>query len=181
MMHASDQYPGSGGAQPVYGEQPGGSGEPRYGQPFPPHASNRLLIVLVSAAAVLLLVVGGLGVLYVRGGFGGDDGAASPTGAVEKYLQASRTRDWNTARTVVCDARQSEVETLVEFTGDTNGASWTITSDRAIGGDKHEVVALIKLALSTGSLRAEQKLSATFQVIDERGWKICHVTGQLVS
>jgi hypothetical protein len=133
---------------------------------------------------VLLLVFGGLGVLYARGTFDGDDGddgAASPTAAGERYLQAGRSRDWTTAKTLVCDARQSEVQTLVQFTGDTDGASWTIASARPIGNDTHEVVALIKVAINSGPVRAEQKLKATFEVIDERGWKICNAAGQLVS
>lgn len=168
------QGPGQPYGQQPYGQQPGypaqGGG---YGPP-PKKGGKGWLFALLGVGLVLILCCGGGFAVFKLGDFGG--GAGDPKEAVDTFLEAAKEQDVDKAKDVTCDAKKDEIKaTDISGTGSTaareafKNATWTISNDKEIDSDKHEVTAQVTVTV----LGKTSTVPLTFVVVDEGGWKIC--------
>lgn len=173
--------------QPPYGQLPQGPGQP-YGPPgYPPGAygpppkksGKGWIFVLVGVFVVLLLCCGG-GIALFQ--FASTDGAEDPKDAVNTFLDAVKAQDADAAKEVTCDKEKSEVD-VTDLPGSANQpaqvrevlkkVTWTISADKTVDSDTHEVTAQLVIPIEIGGQANTQPIPLTFVVVKEGGWKVC--------
>lgn len=178
--------PPYGAHQPPYGPPPGGTQQPPYGSPPPagPPRRRALPLLIIAAVAGLLVLCGGGGLgawLLLRDT--DRDGAASPTAAVQAFLEAVyHDHDPERAAGLVCseardqDALAAKINEIAAYEGTQVDPRFRWSEPAVIEQTDEVTVVAVTITMITGDERLADQLMHV-SVLDKQphGWWVCNL------